>query len=322
MNFYCVCMSPAIDSTISLKAWPRSGEIFKDVMEVETVGGKGLNVARGLALRGDAVTLGGLLGRENEVLFTRELERRGVRDAFLRVPGPTRRNEVVTTPQGQFKMNRRAFPGLAAGDCSPRAVLDRLLEVGGNAKPLACVLSGSLPPAAPAGFYADFAAELAAYGIETVLDASGEPLRAGVRARPAVIKPNTEECAELVGFAPAGEAGFARAARKLLESVRVAIISDGAGGCWFAEASDGARVWHASAPKVEVLDPTAAGDTLLAEFCHGYYPRRALTEEVMRRAVAAGSAACTRPGAEPPPAELIESLFNGVAVRAVPYNKE
>ena len=90
------------------------------------------------------------------------------------------------------------------------------------------------------------------------------------------------------------------------------IISDGAAGCWF----DGEFV---AAPKVEVLDTTAAGDTLLAEWCWQAFGRSDLpgnrtieqTEQSnnsLRWAVAAGSAACTMPGGTPPDIELVERL--------------
>ena len=52
MEFFCLCMSPALDASVTLPAWPADGVIFKDVAETENVGGKGINVARWLALRG------------------------------------------------------------------------------------------------------------------------------------------------------------------------------------------------------------------------------------------------------------------------------
>ena len=51
-RFFCLCMSPALDASVTLPAWPSDGVIFKDVAETENVGGKGINVARWLALRG------------------------------------------------------------------------------------------------------------------------------------------------------------------------------------------------------------------------------------------------------------------------------
>ena len=112
MEFFCLCMSPALDASVSLPAWPSDGVIFKDVAETENVGGKGINVARWLALRGAKVSCGGLLGADNAAPFEQELARCGIGDAFLRVPGATRRNEMIVTPGGSFKLNRPAFPKL------------------------------------------------------------------------------------------------------------------------------------------------------------------------------------------------------------------
>ena len=47
-EYFCLCMSPALDASVTLSAWPSDGVIFKDVAETENVGGKGINVARWL----------------------------------------------------------------------------------------------------------------------------------------------------------------------------------------------------------------------------------------------------------------------------------
>ena len=113
MKFYCLCMSPAIDATVKLPRAPKGeGEIFKDVVDEENVGGKAVNVARWLALRGADAACGGLLGEDNDKPFVRELARCGIEDCFVRVPGVTRRNEMVVWPGGSVKLNRAAFPGL------------------------------------------------------------------------------------------------------------------------------------------------------------------------------------------------------------------
>ena len=88
MKFFCLCMSPAVDALVKLPGAPKGdGEIFKDVADEENVGGKTINVARWLAIRGDEVVCGGLLGEDNAVPFEKELAKHGIGDAFLRVPG-------------------------------------------------------------------------------------------------------------------------------------------------------------------------------------------------------------------------------------------
>lgn len=305
MNAICLCMSPAIDTTMFVPAFPHSGDVFAGVGETLTVGGKGLNVARWLTRHGHAVRLGGLLGEENAACFERELAACGIEDALLRVPGPTRQNVMVSAPDGMFKMNRPAFPGLRPGSVSVESILEKI----GDAPADFAVLSGSLPKAVSAGFYAEIGTALRARGVAVVLDTSGAPLREGMPMRPDLVKPNAEECEDFVGFRPRTPVDFEKATRILCETCGIALVSDGGEGCYCATAEGGFRLYRVAAPRVEVRDTTAAGDTLLAEFCHAYFPRRELTEDVLRRAVAAGSAAVQHPGAEPPTFDETAALF-------------
>jgi len=306
-RFFCLCMSPAVDATVRLPSAPRgAGEIFKDVAEDENVGGKAVNVARWLAIRGARVECGGLLGEDNDRPFARELARHSIVDRFVRVPGATRRNEMITWPGGAVKLNRAAFPGL--GGLAGVDVMEGLGRPEGPGGAVA-VLSGSLPPCCPKSFYADAVAHLKSLGWTVVLDASGEAMRLALEAGPDLIKPNAEECEPLVGFVPKEPREFAKATDMLLGKSSHVVISDGGAGAWF----DGEFV---AAPKVEVVDTTAAGDTLLAEYCWRMFgcgePEAGDGErrkEAVRWAVAAGSAACTMPGGTPPPARLVESLL-------------
>jgi ribokinase len=61
--------------------------------------------------------------------------------------------------------------------------------------------------------------------------------------------------------------------------------------------SKGARI-AAPAPKVEVVDTTGAGDTFVGAFA-AYLNRGLPVDAAMRRGLAAGSLACTKPGAQP-----------------------
>jgi len=333
MKFFCLCMSPAIDATVTLPRAPKGdGEIFKDVAEEENVGGKTVNVARWLALRGADVACGGLLGEDNDRPFAKELAKYGIEDCFVRVAGATRRNEMIVWPGGSMKLNRSAFPGLGSGttgttETAGTAGTDETTGAHGAIEALienvlsrlscssqmsrgagVAILSGSLPPAIPKDFYARAVAAFKAQGWLTVLDASGEAMRLGLEAAPDLIKPNAEECEPLVGFVPKTPEEFARATAMLREKAAHVVISDGGAGAWF----DGEFV---PALKVEVVDTTAAGDTLLAEFCwrmFGAWNGERGMGIAGRWAVAAGSAACTMPGGAPPAQELVERLCKGV----------
>ena len=281
MKFLCICLSPAIDATVRMDAWPTDGCIIKNAADTFAPGGKTVNVARWLAKRGADVACGGLLGEDNAVMFEKELQKYGIEDRFVRIPGSTRVNEMFVTPEGSFKVNRPA-----GGKFEGFEKFERFegFDV--------VVLSGSLPKDWPADTYRHLAEAAKRAGAKVVLDASGKALVEGVKAHPDVIKPNAEECEALIGFVPKVPEDFKKATAALKTFCDYPIISDGGAGCWF----DGAFV---AAPKVEVLDTTAAGDTLLAEWCFS---------GDVRLAVAAGSAACTMPGGEPPDCKLVAEL--------------
>ena len=286
MRFLCICLAPAIDATVRMNAWPTDGCVIKNALDTFAPGGKTVNVARWLAKRGAQVACGGLLGEDNAVMFEKELSQYGIEDRFVRIPGATRVNEMFVTPQGSFKVNRPA--------CGKFEGFERFEKFEGFD---VVILSGSLPKDWPVDTYRVLVDVAKRAGAKVVLDASGKALAEGVRAHPDVIKPNAEECEALVGFVPKTPEDFARATAALKAFCDFPIISDGGAGCWF----DGTFV---PAPQVEVLDTTAAGDTLLAEWCFS---------GDVRLAVAAGSAACTMPGGEPPDVELVLKLAEGCA---------
>ena len=303
MKFLCICLSPAVDATVKMDTWPTDGCIVKNAVDVFAPGGKTVNVARWLAKRGASVACGGLLGEDNAVMFEKELAKYDIEDRFVRVPGATRVNEMFVTPQGSFKVNRPAFPGVCGLD-----VIEKLEALVKGEEFDVAIISGSLPRDFAVDTYRRLVECAKAAGAKVVLDASGQALVEGVKAHPDVIKPNAEECEALVGFVPKTPDDFRRATAALKAFCDYPIISDGGAGCWF----DGAFV---AAPKVEVLDTTAAGDTLLAEWCWRRFGGLGGLGglEAGRWAVAAGSAACTMPGGEPPDVELVARLASSVS---------
>ena len=333
-TYLCLCMSPAIDASVALDQAPKGeGEIFKNVKVVENAGGKTINVARWIRSRAlsfapsstrslsrpepassagslpcpesralPRVICAGLLGEDNAALFEKEFAKYGIVDRMTRVKGATRRNEMITWPGGSFKLNQPAFADV---DFDEDRFLEQLVE-----KADVVILSGSLPKCCSDDFYAKAVAAFKRQGAFVVLDASGEAMARALRGaglRPDLIKPNDEECEALVGFKPKTAEEFKKATAMLKGEIATAngerlagasrvIISAGGAGAWF----DGEFV---AAPQVAVVDTTAAGDTLLAEYC---WQLRGGGAPAF--AVAAGSAACTMPGSNPPPVGLVEEL--------------
>ncbi len=311
--FSTVTLSPAEDITAILQKFPEPGDVLLISSETSTPGGKGLNAARWLASRGHAVVASGLLGVDNAAPFEDLMARLGIRDFLVRIDGYSRHNAMFTAPGGMFKLNRVAFPDLREGEWSIDEILAPCMAHGG-----VCILAGSLPPPMPDDTYALMIRKLREAGIPAVLDTSGKALEAGVAAEPCLIKPNREECAELVGRVIENSNDFTEAVLSLLDKCECVIASDGPRGCWFGfRELLSKRVFHGSAAKVDVVDTTAAGDALLAEFCHRYFPARVIDESTMRYACAAGGAAITMPGAATPPMQLVDKLAAEIVITEV-----
>src|SRR5699024_3533726 len=172
------------------------------------------------------------------------------------------------------------------------------------------VLAGSLPPGAPADWYAELVAELRGTGARVAVDTSERPLAALAAALPGaapdLVKPNGEELATITGADPQAlerdPAGAALAAEQLVaRGVGAVLVTLGAGGAVLVTA-DGA--WHAPAPPTTVVSTVGAGDSSLFGYLLGT-ERRLPSADALALAVAYGSAAASLPGTTiPRPADV------------------
>lgn len=303
-DFATITMSPAIDTTLELEAFPTKNAVIKAGKEVYSVGGKGLNSANWLSKRGASVLTTGLLGKENAADFEAFMHDNNLVDEFIRVPGYSRINVMFVSPGGMFKVNRSGFPDLTSDDYSVEAIIERCQ------KARTCIMAGSIPKAVPVDIYAQVIDAMHKVGANAVLDASGPQFAAGLEACPDVIKPNRQECAEYLGKTISSKHDIFAALEILGKKAKLVILSDSSNGCWFFDAAGSGEIFFMPAPDIDVVDTTGAGDALLAEFSYRYFTNeeRKLTPELMAYAVAAGSATCTMPGARAPSLALVDEL--------------
>lgn len=281
--FLTVTLSPAVDVTWRLRNGFVSGGVHIIQEEVALPGGKGINVAKALSSAGAGVRAAGIVGAAELPAFDGYLQEEGLETTFLAVPFATRGNTMISAANGaEMKFNRPAFPML---DYDAEAIRRHVLEAASGVSVV--VMAGSLPARFPAETYRELARAARAEGKVVVLDAAGAALAAGAEAGPEVLKPNLEELEALMGRKVEGESGVRAAVEELLVRHETVVVSLGAEGALFADR--GAMI-RAVAPKVEAVDTTGAGDTLLGWFCAKYFPARRLTEEAAAFAVAAGAA--------------------------------
>jgi 1-phosphofructokinase family hexose kinase len=152
-------------------------------------------------------------------------------------------------------------------------------------------LSGSLPPGAPADFYAELIRLAHVYSCRVLLDTSGEALRQGVTASPDLVKPNGGEAAWFAGR-PIGNADSAiEVAQQIIEAgARGVAISLGADGMIWQRAADSAPL-ISHPPPVAARSTVGCGDAALAGFAVAHV-RGLNDQDALCLAVACGTANC------------------------------
>lgn len=314
-----VTPNPSLDRTITLATPLTRGAVHRVNSVTTEPGGKGVNVARALTLAGvDAVALLPASGGDPMVAALHGI---GVPFRCVPIASPVRTNIAITEMDGTTtKINE---PGARLDETTVDALTRSVI---GNAEHASwVVLSGSLPPGVPVSWYADVVAELASYDCKVAVDTSDGPLAALVaafdRAAPDLIKPNAEELAGVIGFAPqALEAALAHGDPEPVVSAARQLVDRGVGAVLATLGAAGAVLvnetgsWLATPPPIVPRSTVGAGDSSLA----GYVRADAGGAEPPQRlqmAVAYGSAAAALPGsALPTPAEID---LNGVRVQSI-----
>ncbi|BBZ31057.1 1-phosphofructokinase [Mycolicibacterium madagascariense] len=314
-----VTPNPSIDRTVALGTPLVRGAVHRVTSATGEPGGKGVNVARALALAGVDTVAVLPAGEADPMLVA--LSAAGV--AYRTVPsgGAVRTNLTITEADGTTtKLNE---PGAPLDASALQALTRTVLEYAETASWI--VLSGSLPPGVPDRWYADVVAQLATAPCRVAVDTSERPLDALAAAfgdaAPDVIKPNAEELAGLVGASPAElEVAAAEgdptpvvaAASQLVErGIRTVLVTLGAAGAVLVDPSGS---WWAAPPPISPRSTVGAGDSALAGYLRaavgGAEPPRRL-----QMAVAYGSAAAALPGSALPAPSQID--LNAVRVHAI-----
>jgi len=304
---YTVTLNPAVDRELTVPDFAFDTVLRATAWQVD-YGGKGFNVSRMLRSLGTpSVALAFTGGRSGELLGD-GLAALGIETAFIWVEGETRTNVSIVNEKHDhyIKVNE---PGPAIGAEAQAALLAKVREL---AQPGSWwVLAGSLPPGLPAGYYAQIAAAVHEGGGQVVLDSSGEALKEGCLAAPALVKPNDHELQQLTGL-PVGSTEEIVAAARQVRALGPAsvVVSMGKAG---ALAVDGSGAWMVAAPRIAEQNPIGAGDSLVAGLVWSL-ARGDTMAEALRWGVACGAATAASPGTAVGERAAVERLYAQTSV--------
>jgi 1-phosphofructokinase family hexose kinase len=299
--------NPALDRTLTVP------EIVFNMMVRATdtrldLDGKGVNVSKALQALGTTTRLMGYIGGATGEMLERGLKAMGLETDFTIVSGETRTNTIVIdATSNQYVKANEPGPTIGAGDVAAIcAQLQSRVRPGDT-----WIFSGSLPPGAPADFYAQLIGLAQAGGARALLDASGEPLRLGCAAGPYLVKPNADEAQEITGYQIATDDDARAAAHAFLDrGCQLVALSLGADGLLLASRTAAVR---ARPPVLQARNPVGAGDALLAGIAWAM-ERGLPLEEQARWGVASGTAAAIRDGTGSASRQEIEAIYAQVQI--------
>ncbi len=286
----CVNPNPAIDKTVVVSGF-RLNAIHRPTSVLALPGGKGCNVARALVTLGEPAMVTGWVGGHAGRFIEEGLLAEGIGAAFVHTAAESRTclSIVDNESRGVTEIYERGEP-VAESQVTELLAQYRVLlrQVTG------VTLSGTLPPGCPPDLYRTLIELARVHGKPAYLDSSGEALRLGLEGRPALVKPNAAEFADLAGAQSTGRADIIRVAREIATRyATIVVVSRGAAG---ALASDGRAAWEVRAPSIDAGSAVGSGDCLLAGLAFGL-SRGLPLPDALRSGVAAGSANTLQTGA-------------------------
>jgi 1-phosphofructokinase family hexose kinase len=306
-----VTLNAAIDRTIAVPNF-RLGQRHRAVESRTVAGGKGVNVARALGLLGRPVIATGFAGGPTGTRVIEQLREESVLTDFTRIAGETRINLSVVDPTSgeQTEINERG-PAVSAEEVE--AFVERLRYLASGAR--LCVLAGTLPPGAGDDLYARLVKDMRERGVAVVLDAEGEPMRAGLRAGASIVTPNEREAEEIVGQEFADRQDLVHGLSELVRLGAGEAAITRPDGC-VAVVGEGAerRFVEVQTRSLEAVSTVGSGDAFLAGYAAARYDGRA-PADCLAYGVACGAESTQHFGAGKIDRNRVKRLLDEVEVR-------
>lgn len=285
-----------IDRTIPLDAMV-PGTVHRTGPAVASLGGKGVNVARVARAFGRPGVLVGFLPSTSAAELAMLAAGEGAELAGVPITGIVRVASVFLERSGRVTVFNE--PGPTVDETDWTRLLGEVERRAPGHQTVVC--SGSLPPGSPVDGYARVVLAARGVGLRSVVDSTGEVLASALTAHPDVVSPNLAEAETLLfgpaieGVEPVGEMVVQRAVEAaqalVARGARHAVVSAGSHGAAF---SDGSETLFCGPPRVSVVSPIGAGDSLVGGLVDALEHGQQFKDAV-RFALAVASASCEQP---------------------------
>ena len=282
-----VCPNPSVDCTIELDTL-KTGALNRVENKIITYSGKALNVAVGVSRLGGDSFATGFMFNENGKMFVHTLDDEEVKNTFVWCKGSARTNYKIVDKRAMMtEINDKGEPVSVQ---KQNELVNLVKELSKPAK--IAVISGSLPSGVKSDYYRKLS-ESIPDGVLKIIDTSGENMVEALKAGAFMVKPNLDELQSVTGEHYDSYDEMIDGCRKLIDAgAQNVMLSLGRKG---AILTDGESAIFCRSANVAVNSTVGAGDGMVAAAAVALENGES-REEVLRCAVAAGTASVTTPG--------------------------
>lgn len=305
-----ITLNPCIDKTLVISDFIYGG-MNRVENRIENVSGKGINVSVALTQMEVPVRTLGIRYTKGAEDFLKGLGEIGIEYESVIADGALRENvkALDTKTNITSELNQK-------GDFVSEETLDKfdkMLEAAmGDLDIL--VVTGSVPPGVCTSYYGKLIERANLKGIKCILDAEGELLIEGIKAKPYLIKPNLYEFESAFGLKTKKIEDILVICRKIIaDGIKVVCLSMGEDGALIV---DDKEAYLCKPTKIDVKSTQGAGDSLVAGIC-GAMENGLPISEMLRYGVAAAQGSLIREGTKLCTKEGFEHFKQIVAVEKI-----
>lgn len=303
-----ISLNPAIDKTILLTDL-KIGSVNRIASVREDIGGKGINVAKILNRWNVPTQTCGFFGSKNKKYVEELLSQETLTHYFLEVDGITRTNtKIVELDKGiTTDLNEAGF----YVDQEAMQHFTAYLQ-GATSNSTFTVFSGSIPRGLSRETYKDLILALRDK-TKTVLDAEGDLLVEGLKARPYFIKPNLHELEAAFDVKLATMEEILSFCKELVikYNIGILLISMGENGSLLITEE---ACYQAEPIQVEVKSTVGAGDSMISGMLYGITQGLPIAE-AFAYAAASGTLAVTKEGTQSFSLEEVKEMLKRVHIK-------
>lgn len=308
MKIITLTLNPAFDVHCECNNFKPYHESIAKITSKEA-GGKGVNISRALTENGVENQAIVIVGTENGDEFCKALQNDGLSVFSVWAKGRIREN--ITLHEQVNPETRISFEGFCCDGC----ILTEIEKQIANADNQTVItFTGSIPKGIRIEDVLSLLNKARNKGAKIVIDSRSVSFEQLIDFKPWLIKPNKDEAQLYTGLKINSVNDAVVIAKNLNEKgVENVIISLGRDGAVLA--NDGGE-YIATTPDLPILSTIGAGDSMLAGFIDGA-AKGLNVENVLKRAVAFGTAACLQEGTKPPKKQDVIDVEKQVAVRKI-----